>query len=156
MLMYKGDGFRINYPDNWEVRTSEDGVAIVPPGAIVAGPDGQSAQAYGTSMTRFQPPSRTRAGWGLVDATNEFIDSMRQANPNLRVIRQSSLRVSGSPALSTLIENDSPLEGQKERDHLVTVRADNRLLAVIFIAPESSWRDYQPAFEAMLRSLELL
>lgn len=65
------------------------------------------------------------------------------------------MNLRGRPALSTLLENDSPLEGQREQDHLVTVRADDALIAVIFVAPVSSLNLYRPAFEAMLGSFDL-
>jgi hypothetical protein len=54
-----------------------------------------------------------------------------------------------------LIETDSPLQGQKERDLLVTTRQSNSLFSLIFIAPESSFEAYKPTFDAMLQSLEL-
>jgi len=58
-------------------------------------------------------------------------------------------------ALSTLLENDSPLPGQKEKDRLVTLRERDSLLSLIFIAPEASSDAYKPTFDAMLQSLEL-
>jgi hypothetical protein len=71
------------------------------------------------------------------------------------VATQSGIKLRDRPALSTLLENDSPLPGQKERDRLVTLRQRDSLLALIFIAPESSFDAYKPAFDAMLQSLEV-
>ena len=155
MVIYEGQGFRIHRPENWEIQSSEGSVTLAPPGAMINGPQGESAQAYGASVTHYQPSSRDSNAWGLTDGTEQLVESLRRSNPNLRVTGRRGTRVSGRPALLTLLENDSPLEGQKEKDHLVTVRADDSLLAVIFIAPESSLKAYQPTFDAMLRSLEL-
>jgi hypothetical protein len=91
----------------------------------------------------------------LVDATQELLDTMRLSNPNLRVIKQVGVNLEGRAALSTLLETDSPLQGQKERDLLVTTRQSNFLFSVIFIAPESLFDVYKPTFDAMLQSLEL-
>ena len=65
------------------------------------------------------------------------------------------MKLEGRAALFTLLETDSPLQGQKERDLLVTTRQSNSLFSLIFIAPESSFDAYQPTFDAMLQSLEL-
>ncbi len=161
-VRYEGEGFAIGYPDNWKAERGAGGMTLAPPGGIITGPGGESAQAYGASVTRFRPSPATRpdrvgsgGGWGLVDATQELVQSMRESNPNLRVVKQTGFNLRGRSALSTLIENDSPLEGQKEQDHLVTVRADDALIAVIFVAPQPSLNAYQPAFDAMLRRFEL-
>jgi Zn-dependent protease with chaperone function len=152
LVKYQGAGFAIAYPDNWEVQRGQDGVTLAPPGGVLTGPQGEWAQAYGASVTQYVPPKK---GWGLIDATEQLIESMRQSNPNLRVVKRSSLTIKGQPALSVLLENDSPLEGQKETDQLVTVRARNGMLAVIFVAPQSAAEAYRATFDAMRRSLEL-
>ena len=155
MTRYDGGRFAIAYPDNWQVERSEDSVALLPPGAIVTGPQGDTNQAYGVAISMYQPASQSSSSWGLVEATNQLLDSLRQSNPNLRVTEQKGFRLQGRPALSTLIEGDSPLEGQKEQDQLVTLRQGNSLLSMIFIAPASAVENYKPTFDRMLKSLEL-
>jgi hypothetical protein len=54
-----------------------------------------------------------------------------------------------------LLETDSPLQGQKEQDLLVTIRQGDSMLSLIFIAPKPSFDAYKPTFDAMLQSLEL-
>ncbi len=55
----------------------------------------------------------------------------------------------------------SPLQDQRgrvlqERDWLVaTKRRDGSLLYLVFIAPEKDFGSFRPAFEQMLRSLQL-
>jgi Zn-dependent protease with chaperone function len=151
LVKYQGEGFVIAHPDNWEVQKGQDGVTLAPPGGLLTGPQGEWAQAYGASITQYVPPKK---GWGLIDATQQLIESMRQSNPSLRVVKQSSLKIKGRPALSTLLENDSPLEGQKETDQLITLRAKNAILAVLFVAPQSALEPYRATFDAMLKSLE--
>jgi hypothetical protein len=155
LVRFETSGFSLKYPDNWGVQKSEGAVALFPTGAMVAGSEGGSAQAYGASISWYQPQRQGQSGWGLIDATQQLLDSLRQSNPNLRVAEQTGISVQGQPALSTLVENDSPLPGQKEKDRLVTLRQRNSLLALIFIAPESSFDAYKPAFDAMLQSLEV-
>ncbi len=155
LIKFEGKGFSIDYPDNWQMQQNEDAVAFIPPGGIVEVAESGSAQAYGTSISRFQPQSSRQGNWGLVDATQELLDTMRLSNPNLRVIKQAGMKLEGRVALSTLLETDSPLQGQKERDLLVTTRQSNFLFSLIFIAPESLFDAYKPTFDAMLQSLEL-
>jgi Zn-dependent protease with chaperone function len=152
LVRYQGAGFAIAYPDNWEVQKGQDGVTLAPPGGVLTGPQGEWAQAYGASVTQYVPPKK---GWGLIDATEQLIESMRQSNPNLRVVKRASLAIKGQPALSVLLENDSPLEGQKETDQLVTLRAKDAMLAVMFVVPQSAAQAYQATFDNMLKSLEL-
>jgi Zn-dependent protease with chaperone function len=149
---YNADAFAIAYPNNWKVQEGQDGVTLAPPGGVMTGPQGEWAQAYGASVSKYVPPKK---GYGLVDATNQMIDAMRQSNANLRVIEQKGLRLRGRPALSTLMENDSPLEGKKEIDRLITVRGRNAIISVIFVAPQSAFDSYQPTFDAMLKSLKV-
>ncbi|MGD0010215.1 MAG: M48 family metallopeptidase [Terriglobia bacterium] len=155
LIKFEGKGFSIDYPDNWQVQQNEDAVALIPPGGIVEDAESGSAQAYGTSISRFQPQSSRQGNWGLVDATQELLDTMRLSNPNLLVIKQGGMKLEGRAAISTLLETDSPLQGQKERDLLVTTRQGDSLLSLIFTAPESLFDAYKPTFDAMLQSLEL-
>lgn len=152
-VRYQGNGFAIAVPDNWKVQESKGGIILAPAGGIVSGAGGGSAQAYGASISRYVPPRGRRVT--LSQATQQIIESLRNSNPNLRVVKQSKGRVKGRAALSTLLENDSPLQGQKETDHLVTVSGRDGVLVVVFIAPQSAYDSYQPSFEAMLKSLEV-
>jgi len=152
LARFDANGFSISYPENWRVQLNEDSVTIVPLGGIVEVPESGPGQAYGASVSRFQPQ---QANWGLVDATQELLDILRLSNPNLRVIEQRSLSLKGRSALSTLFESDSPLQGQKERDLLITARQSDFMFSLIFIAPQSQFDAYKPTFDVMLQSLEL-
>ena len=155
LIKFDGYGLSIAYPDNWHVQRNEDAVVLVPPGGIVEVPETGPAQAYGMSISRFHPQSSPQGNWGLIDATEELLNVLRASNPNLRVIEQRAMNLKGRSGLATLLETDSPLAGQKERDLLVTTRQGDFLDALIFIAPQSVFDAYRPAFDAMLESLEL-
>ena len=137
------------------MQENEDTVALIPPGGIVNVAESGAAQAYGASISRFQPQSSAHGNWGLVEATQQVLDTMRESNPNLRVIKQSGIELQERPALSTWLGNDSPLQSQRERDLLVTARQNNMLFSLIFVVPEASWDAYKPTFDAMLQSLKL-
>ena len=151
-VKYQEKGFAIALPDNWKVQESEGGVILAPAGGIVAAAGSDSAQAYGASISRYVPSSRRMT---LQQATQQVIDSLRNSNPNLKLLQQSRGRVKGRAAYSTLLENDSPLQGQKETDHLLTISGRDGILVVVFIAPQSAYDSYRPTFEQMLKSLEV-
>ena len=80
---------------------------------------------------------------------------MRQSNPQLHVLQQTGMNLRGNPAVSTLLQNDSPVEGQRETDHLVTVRQGDSVLTFIFIAPSAAFESYAPTFDKILQSINL-
>ena len=65
------------------------------------------------------------------------------------------MNLGGNPAVSTLLQNDSPIEGQKETDHLVTVRQGESVLTFIFVAPAGVFESYAPTFDKMVQSIDL-
>lgn len=152
LIPYDGKIFTFNYPDNWQLQHSEDSVMLYPPGGMVDGAEGETAQAYGATVSLYTPQEEK---WGLVDATQELLETMRQANPQMHVLQQTGMNLQGNPAVSTLLQNDSPIEGQKETDHLVTVRHGNSVLAFTFIAPASAFDSYVPTFDKMVQSINL-
>ncbi len=152
LIGFDGKVFTLNYPDNWQVQESEDGVELFPPGGMVTGSQGETAQAYGAAVSRYQPP---QGNWGLVDATQDLLKSMQQSNPQMHLLQQTGINLQGNPAMSTLLQNASPIEGQRETDHLVTVRQGDYVLALIFIAPEGAFERYAPTFDKMVQSISL-
>jgi Zn-dependent protease with chaperone function len=152
LVRYDGRVFTLDYPDNWQMQRGEDSVALFPPRGMVTGAEGETAQAYGAAVSLYSPKQEN---WGLVDATQELIESMRQSNPQMHVLQQSGLNLRGNPAVSILLQNDSPIEGQRETDHLVTVRQGDSVLTFIFIAPASAFESYAPTFDKILQSIEL-
>jgi Zn-dependent protease with chaperone function len=155
MIKFDGHGYSIGYPDNWHVQQNEDAVSLIPPRGVVEVADYGAAQVYGASISQFQPQSFPQTNKGLNDATQELLDTMRLSNPNLRVLGQTAVKLKGRSALSTSIEAASPLQGQKERDLLITTRKGDSVFSLIFIAPESSFEAYKSTFQNMLQSLDL-
>jgi len=150
MKNYRGQGFTISYPDNWQVSGDQDSVVLAPKGAVWSDPQSGSVQAYGVSISRSQPSADS-----LDAETRQLLDSLERSNPTMRVTQQNHAIINGHQAVETWFENDSPIQGQREKDRLVTLESGGGLLTLIFIAPQSVFDSYQPAFEAMLRSLSV-
>ena len=152
-LHFSGEKFALDYPDNWQVQHLEDALQLYPQGGMVTTAEGETAQAYGAAISVYTPQEQS---WGLIDATGRIVESMQQANPQLRVSQQTGMNLHGKPAVSVLLQNESPLDGQKETDHLVTVRQGDSVLTFIFIAPSGAFEAYAPTFSRMLQSVELV
>ncbi len=154
MVEYQGDGFSILYPDNWTVEANDVSITMAPPGGRITGADGVEAQAYGASISVYRP-REGGVDWGLVNATKRLIESLRKSNSGLRVLEQKGFSLHGQAALSTWLENDSPLRGRMESDRLITLRKESSLLALIFIVPKNELPAYSPTFDKMVDTFQI-
>jgi beta-barrel assembly-enhancing protease len=152
MKQYNGNGVAMSYPDNWEVFGGDGGsVTIAPRAGLVQDRSGGVAVGYGVIASQAESTHNDN----LRSATDDLIGQLRQSNPAMQVSgRQQSTRVSGRNALVTTLYNQSPLGG-REVDMLVTVQSSDRLVYVVFIAPEKDFKNTQRVYEQMLSSVRL-
>jgi Zn-dependent protease with chaperone function len=151
---YEHSAFTIYYPSNWEISgTAESDLTIAPRAGMM-----QNAVAYGAIISWV----RTDAGSTLDDNTHQLIDSLRHTYPGLKAIgHDEDIRVNGSPGKSIEMTGPSPIQDSsgkalREYDWLVTFqRSDGSLLYLVFIAPEQDFQAMRPAFQKMLRSLQV-
>lgn len=165
---------RISHPDNWQAFSQGDAATIVPRGGMVQDRGGNQALAYGVLVNIYDSPAATRnygqglqgRGFGrqpapsaatqLEDATDQLVDVFRESNGNMRVVRyHEPLRVDGLSALSTMLSNDSPLEGTRETNWLITMQHADGLLFMVFTAPEGEYQGYERTFQQMLQSARI-
>jgi hypothetical protein len=147
--------FDISYPDNWRVFGDKNSsVTIAPPNGV-----SNSTVAYGMMINTYQPEESNS---NLDQATHELLASLRQSNPDLRVIgHDENIRVNGIAGKSVDLVGNSPLRDQsgragQERDWLVAFsRRDGSLLYVVSIAPDKDFESLRPTFEQMLKSIKL-
>jgi len=155
MKTLEHDVFRMSYPDNWHAYGDQaSAVTIAPEGGI-----SQNAVAYGAILSVYQPEN---AGAGLDTNTHELIASLKQSNPDLRLIgRDEDIRVNGVLGKSSDLVGSSPIKDAqgattRERDWLITFpRPDGSLLYVVFISPDQDFGRLRPTYEQMLRSLKM-
>ncbi|HEY0565117.1 MAG TPA: M48 family metallopeptidase [Terriglobales bacterium] len=152
--------YSVQYPSNWQVfGDQQSDVTIAPQGGVGQDQNGQSAVAYGVIISTFEGEQRggSSSANGLDDATHQLIDQLRQGNPDMRQTgSDESIRVNNQPAKSVEFTSKSPIQGQKERDWLVTVqRPDGNISYLVFIAPDKDFRSLRPAFEQMLRTFHV-
>ena len=147
--------YQISYPDNWQVFGDQSSnVTIAPKGGV-----SENAVAYGVMIANYQPE---QSGASLDNATHELLASLKQSNPDMKEIgHDETIRANGVSGRSVDLVGNSPLkDGQgkalEERDWVVTMpRRDGSILYLVFISPDKDFGTMRPAFEAMLRTLQV-
>jgi len=153
---YQGREFQLAYPENWRA-FGQDGqvsVTFAPEDGIV------QAQGGGTAIARGAVANMMAASRGqsvnLERDTGRLIEQLRQGNPGMKAANRQprAITVDGSPGLLTTLYSPSPFPGQTEVDMLLTVARPQGLYYMVFIAPQSEFRQHQAAFESILRSIK--
>jgi Zn-dependent protease with chaperone function len=143
------------YPSNWKNYTKKNSVVVVPVGGIVDSGNGQGVLAWGVIGGIAQVKSGNSAsGDSLRENTQKLIEALQKENEAMDIDKgPAEINVDGQPALSTDLHNDSPAGGA-EKDWLVTVFGPGGLYYYIFVAPESDYPRFKPAFEGILSSVQ--
>ena len=147
---------KIARPENWQViapAQKGDDVRIAPP----AGVSGNSI-GYGVLLNGVKP----RNGTNIDQLTSELVNEMQSGGNDLQPQGQAQpISVSGVQGRSLNMLSTSPFPNadgqvQKEHDWLVTLpRRDGSVLYIVFIAPEAQFGQFKPAYDNMLRSIQL-
>ncbi len=143
---------RVSVPENWQqISDSGSSVWFAPNGAV-GSVNGQPVFTHGVNIGLAQTNSRN-----LQQATNEFLSSLQQGNPNLRS-RGGFQRTSidGRAALSISLSNVNEATRRAEVVSVITAQTRNgELVYLIAVAPENDYNNYQSVFQNVLRSLQL-
>ncbi|MBP1595199.1 MAG: peptidase [Acidobacteria bacterium] len=149
---YSTETLQLRHPDNWSAQGTGQSITLAPENGTIASSQGE-ALAYGMIISTFSPRAGKSGRFELQDATDQLIRDLQQSNPSLRVTQTGrQTRVGGTAALSTVLQNDSPVGGV-ERDWLVTVLRPEGLVYFIGVAPENDYGDYRRAFETLIDSI---
>ena len=155
LKVFSHNEYQISYPENWQVFGDQSSNVTIAPRSGVS----QNAVSYGMMIANYQPEE---AGEKLDVATHELLATLRQANPDLKMIgHDEGIRVNGIAGRSVDLIGTSPIKDSQgkalaERDWVVTMpRKDGSVLYLIFISPDKEFGAMRPAFEAMLRTLQI-
>jgi hypothetical protein len=139
--------FTFTYPDNWAATSDNSSVTIAPKGGAANG-----AVAFGVVISGVQ----VQQGTSLDDATTQLAAGIQKSNGSKQLGNGENFTLNGKPARSVVLQGSSPLQGEQERDWLVTQqRQDGTLMYVVFIAPEKDFDGLKPAFQKMLRTFKM-
>jgi len=155
LRVFSHNEYQISYPENWHVFGDQSSSVTIAPQSGVS----QNAVAYGVIVANYQPEE---ANASLDTATHELLASLRQSNPGMKQIgHDEKIRVNGMAGRSVDLIGASPIKDAQgaalqERDWVVTVlRKDGTVLYMVFISPDKEFGELRPAFEAMLRTLQV-
>lgn len=145
---------KMDHPENWQVTLPEQQgqfVTIAAEEAITK----RGGVGYGVLLNGVMAPGGQMS---IDDVTSQLIQKIQERNELTQTSKSEPITVGGIEGRSTLLQSPSPFpdangQPQKERDWLVTVlRKDGAVIFMIFLAPESDFAQFQPTFEAMLKS----
>ena len=144
--------FAVQVPANWEVVTAGDSEIIFAPRGASGNLNGQLMVTHGI----FVGVRNVRQG-DLQSATRTFIEQQIESNPDFQ-IEQAPRQIDfgGQEGYVSIVSGPSAINGVVEVDiTYTTVTADGRMFYIITIAPEDEADLYKPAFEKIIRSLQL-
>jgi hypothetical protein len=148
----QGQGFTLEYPDNWKTATGQDSTIIGPP-------EGMSGEgiAYGVIVGT----NLSNEADSLDQALHNLSKGLLQQNPGMRVSGEAQhVTVNGVEGRSMELAGDSPLRQKgkplPERDWLVALpRAQGGLLYLVFVSPERDFKQLHPTYQKILDSIHL-
>jgi len=156
LVAYDLGPMRIIRPENWDVIAPQQqgqALMIAPRAGIVTNGFGYGVAING--VTGF------RRNATIDQMTAEIVSSLQGGGSDMITIGNPvPISVAGIRGRSIIMQSTSPFvdakgQLQKERDWLVTIpRQDGSVFYLVFVAPESEFRYFQPTFEKMLKSVK--
>jgi peptidase M48-like protein len=143
-------GVQVSVPSNWREVSEGSAVWFVPEGGY-GQINGQPVFTHGASFGVFQTNNRN-----LQRATEELINTFGQGNNNLRMSGgQQRTTMSGRTAIFTTLTNVNEATGRPENVRLISTQLRNgQLFYMVAVAPQNE-RNFENAFETILRSIRL-
>jgi Zn-dependent protease with chaperone function len=140
--------FTMTYPDNWIATGDANSSVTIAPKGGAAG----DAVAFGAVVNGVKP----QQGASLEDATSQLAAQIQKSGGLKQQGNGENFTLNGKPARSIVFLGPSPLQGEQERDWLVTQqRQDGTLMYVVFVSPEKDFESLKPTFQKMLKSFKL-
>jgi beta-barrel assembly-enhancing protease len=147
----KNQLFQLDIPRNWQELPGQNEVTFAPDGAF-----GELQQRFvfthGVMLGSVATKQRD-----LRRASDEFISALKQGNPNLSSSGSyQRTTIDGREALAMSFTNTSEVTGRPEAVTIYTILLSNgQLFYVIPVVPQTEVRNYQRAFQTVVKSILL-
>jgi hypothetical protein len=147
---------KMQRPDNWLLKLpGQQGqfVQIAPKAGVTGGGVG-----YGLLLNGLTP--QQAQGVAIDEATAKLIEIMQKDSGLQPVSKPEPITVGSIEGRSVQMQSTSPFpdangQPQQEHDWLITIPQRNgALIFMIFVAPEANFAQLQPAYQAMLKSMQ--
>jgi len=151
--------FRVAYPANWQVvQQGPNAVTIAPPGGYGT-VNGQGEIVYGAMINHYEPfENRGYGQVSLSDATSDLGNALEQSSPYLHLVSNNAqqVRMANGTALAASLRGTDPATGINERVTVVARQlADEHLVYLLFITPESEASRYNRVLTQMVESMAI-
>jgi beta-barrel assembly-enhancing protease len=150
---FKGDGFSLTVPGNWQAYGTLNAAMLAPPGGVARSADGGAGTVvYGILTDVYRPQGRMTPGAAL----DSLVTSIVRDNPGLTAGPQTEISVNGLPAQSVESNNPSSNDGRGEHDWIVAFRQkDHSFRYFVLVAPTPDFEKLRPMFQRILQSVRL-
>ena len=145
---YQSGEYSFSYPEEWEVTTGGD------QSLIFSDQKGRVGEAVGYGIMVYVVPALNGRVQLLKD-TNAYVKALAGSSANAKVDGEpSDLTVGGSSALMTRLSSESPYQGQRETDAILTVDRGANMLAIIFVSPTAQFLSLEQCFKKASQSVK--
>jgi Zn-dependent protease with chaperone function len=147
-------GFAIAYPGDWKAGREKSGgtIYIVPQGGVAKGQSGGVELIAGAMVDYYEPQKEST---DLHALTNEYLDSLKRGDANLKVSSTQPADVGGKKALVTkLTTKTSFQEDPNQVVLLYTVAREEGLWNLALAAPQSTWNEAEPILKQIASTVQ--
>lgn len=148
------EGFAIGYPGTWQPGAAQSGgsIFITPQGGAVKGKNGGVELILGAMFDYYEPKNGKPE---LQGTSNEYLQSLKQGDPNMKADGPKQVQVGGKPGLMTRLTTKTSYSADPEQVvYLYTVVQGDLLFSMAVGAPASKLSDAEPIFNQMSQTLQ--
>jgi beta-barrel assembly-enhancing protease len=147
---------KFSHPENWDIampKQQGEFVTVAP-----AAGRAENGVGYGVLISSAAPPKGEHMSLDAI--TDALVENMQQENHVKLAGEKQTITVDGIQGRSLALQSVSPFAGgsgqqQVESDWLVTVpQHGGSIIYFIFVAPQSEFSRFRPAFEDILKSVK--
>ncbi|KAA6458610.1 hypothetical protein DYQ86_18810 [Acidobacteria bacterium AB60] len=149
---YKGDGFTLDVPANWQSLGNTASGMIAPPGGIGPTPDGKGANLiYGILTGTYQSDASASATTALSGLLAQFTHD----NPGLQSGPVNRLTLNGVQAADAHCLDRNANNSRGEHDWIAGIPVSGGMRYFVFVSPEPDFNTMRPVFERILNSVKV-
>ena len=150
---FRGTGFSIDIPGNWNAYGDQTSSVIIgPPGGITRSATGGAGNVvYGLLTDTYGPETGADNSTAALEA---LIAEIARDNPGFSAGARSTVIWSGLPGRSVECDNPQANGGRGEHEWVVAFPQNSRSLRYfVFVAPTPDFERWRPSFVEILKSL---
>ncbi len=150
--------YQVEYPAEWQVSTGEGSSATFVPEGGVQQVEQRDDIVIGIQVLLFEQEAPQGHAESLATRTDQFLGQLMQGNSYLHEVQggREQIKVAGQPVLITRMEGQSPYRNAVEVVWAATqAYGDNQLFAVLCIAPQSRFKEFETTFRHVIESARL-